>query len=70
MNNRHGQTQAARLSQWVIEVKAKLAALQPESLGKVGVLMGGFSGEREISLQSGSGAVSYTHLTLPTKRIV
>jgi D-alanine-D-alanine ligase len=57
MNNRHGQTQAARLSQWVLEVKAKLAALQPESLGKVGVLMGGFSGEREISLQSGSGVL-------------
>ena len=51
--------------------------------GTIGVLMGGYSSEREISLRSGQAVadalsqeghrvlpVSYTHLTLPTKRIV
>jgi D-alanine-D-alanine ligase len=57
MNNINGQSPAAQLSKWVSEVKAQLEKLQPESLGKVGVLMGGFSGEREISIQSGSGVL-------------
>ncbi len=32
-------------------------AVNPASLGKVAVLMGGFSAEREISLMSGSGVL-------------
>ena len=57
MNNINKLSPAAQLSQWVSKVKAQLANLQPESLGKVGVLMGGFSGEREISIQSGTGVL-------------
>jgi len=81
MNNRQGPTQAAQLIKWVSEVKAQLENLQPESLGKVGVLMGGFSGEREISIQSGTGvlralldsgvnAVSFDPLQEPIETIV
>lgn len=42
---------------WGKQVMAELAQLDPKSLGKVGVLMGGRSGEREISLLSGQGVM-------------
>ena len=37
---------------------------------KVAMMFGGKSVEHEVSIISGIQAVSYTHLTLPTKRTV
>ena len=45
------------LSLWGDRVKSHLAHLDIKSLGRVGVLLGGRSGEREISLMSGSGVL-------------
>lgn len=45
------------LSSWGDRVKSTLADLNVESLGRVGVLLGGKSGEREISLMSGGGVL-------------
>jgi D-alanine-D-alanine ligase len=45
------------LSLWGDRVKARLANLDVKSLGRVGVLLGGRSGEREISLMSGNGVL-------------
>ncbi len=42
---------------WGERVKQDLAKLDVKSLGKVGVLLGGRSGEREISLMSGGGVL-------------
>lgn len=43
------------LGLWGDRVKSRLASLDVKSLGRVGVLLGGRSGEREISLMSGNG---------------
>jgi D-alanine-D-alanine ligase len=43
------------LSPWGDRVKSQLSKLDVKSLGRVGVLLGGRSGEREISLMSGNG---------------
>ncbi|QWD60291.1 D-alanine--D-alanine ligase [Polynucleobacter sp. MWH-UH35A] len=45
------------LSTWGDRVKASLSSLDLKSLGRVGVLLGGKSGEREISLMSGNGVL-------------
>jgi D-alanine-D-alanine ligase len=45
------------LSLWGERVKSRLASLDVQSLGRVGVLLGGRSGEREISLMSGNGVL-------------
>jgi D-alanine-D-alanine ligase len=45
------------LALWGDRVKAQLANLNVQSLGRVGVLLGGRSGEREISLMSGNGVL-------------
>jgi D-alanine-D-alanine ligase len=45
------------LGLWGDRVKAQLANLNVQSLGRVGVLLGGRSGEREISLMSGNGVL-------------
>ncbi|MCF8165508.1 MAG: D-alanine--D-alanine ligase [Rhodoferax sp.] len=42
---------------WGERVKSDLAHLDVKSLGRVGVLLGGRSGEREISLMSGNGVL-------------
>jgi D-alanine-D-alanine ligase len=42
---------------WGERVKEDLAKLDIQSLGRVGVLLGGRSGEREISLMSGNGVL-------------
>jgi D-alanine-D-alanine ligase len=42
---------------WSDQVREDLAFSKPASLGKVGVLLGGKSGEREISLMSGNGVL-------------
>ena len=42
---------------WGERVKQDLASLDVKSLGRVGVLLGGRSSEREISLMSGSGVL-------------
>jgi len=42
---------------WGERVKRDLLSLDVKSLGRVGVLLGGRSGEREISLMSGSGVL-------------
>jgi D-alanine-D-alanine ligase len=47
----------ANLSSWGDRVKASLAGLDLNSFGRVGVLLGGKSGEREISLMSGNGVL-------------
>jgi len=47
-----------RTMPWGERVKVDLAKLKPSDLGKVGVLLGGKSGEREISLLSGNGVLS------------
>ncbi len=44
-------------SAWGKRVARDLSSLNPQSLGKVGVLLGGRSGEREISLLSGNGVL-------------
>lgn len=45
------------LLSWGERVKQALANLDVKSLGRVGVLLGGRSGEREISLMSGNGVL-------------
>ena len=45
------------LMSWGERVKQDLASLDVKSLGRVGVLLGGRSSEREISLMSGSGVL-------------
>ena len=45
------------MASWGERVKTDLAKLNIQALGRVGVLMGGRSGEREISLMSGSGVL-------------
>ena len=45
------------MTSWGERVKTDLAKLDIQALGRVGVLMGGRSGEREISLISGSGVL-------------
>lgn len=45
------------MSAWGQRVKSDLASLDVKSLGRVGVLLGGRSGEREISLMSGNGVL-------------
>ena len=47
----------ANLSSWGDRVKSSLASLDFKPLGRVGVLLGGKSGEREISLMSGNGVL-------------
>lgn len=42
---------------WGQRVQEQLSALDLKSLGRVGVLLGGRSGEREISLMSGNGVL-------------
>jgi D-alanine-D-alanine ligase len=42
---------------WGERVKADLMSLDIQALGRVGVLLGGRSGEREISLMSGNGVL-------------
>ena len=45
------------LGLWGDRVKTQIAKLDVTSLGRVGVLLGGRSGEREISLMSGNGVL-------------
>ena len=45
------------LGMWGDLVKSHLSKLDVKSLGRVGVLLGGRSGEREISLMSGNGVL-------------
>jgi D-alanine-D-alanine ligase len=45
------------MSSWGERVKHDLANLDVKLLGRVGVLLGGRSGEREISLMSGGGVL-------------
>ena len=45
------------LGMWGDRVKSELSKLDVKSLGRVGVLLGGRSGEREISLMSGNGVL-------------
>ena len=45
------------MTSWGERVKTDLAKLDIQALGRVGVLMGGRSGEREISLMSGIGVL-------------
>lgn len=47
-----------RTMPWGERVKTDLAGLKPSDLGRVGVLLGGKSAEREISLLSGNGVLS------------
>ena len=47
----------ANLSSWGDRVRASLASMDVKSFGRVGVLLGGKSGEREISLMSGNGVL-------------
>ncbi|MEY2623217.1 MAG: hypothetical protein RLZZ101_452, partial [Pseudomonadota bacterium] len=47
-----------RISSWGQEVVLQLAQLDPKQFGRVGVLMGGRSAEREISLLSGQGVLN------------
>ena len=49
--------QSQALMSWGERVKQELASLDVKSLGRVGVLLGGRSGEREISLMSGGGVL-------------
>ncbi len=49
--------QNQQLLSWGERVKQDLASLDVKSLGRVGVLLGGRSGEREISLMSGNGVL-------------
>ena len=49
--------QIEQILSWGERVKQDLAKLDVKSLGKVGVLLGGRSGEREISLMSGGGVL-------------
>jgi len=45
------------LGTWSDRVRSQLSKLDVKSLGRVGVLLGGRSGEREISLMSGNGVL-------------
>ncbi|HAT38910.1 D-alanine--D-alanine ligase [Polynucleobacter necessarius] len=45
------------MNSWGDRVKSSLAGLDIQSLGRVGVLLGGKFGEREISLMSGNGVL-------------
>jgi D-alanine-D-alanine ligase len=45
------------LSSWGERVLSSLSSLEPKSFGRVGVLLGGKSGEREISFMSGNGVL-------------
>jgi D-alanine-D-alanine ligase len=45
------------INSWCAEVQKDLAQVDIAALGKVGVLLGGKSGEREISLMSGKGVL-------------
>ena len=45
------------LTLWGDRVKVRLANLDVKTFGRVGVLLGGRSGEREISLMSGNGVL-------------
>jgi len=45
------------LGSWGDRVNSQLSKLDVKSLGRVGVLLGGRSGEREISLMSGNGVL-------------
>ena len=45
------------LGMWGDRVKSQLSKLDVKALGRVGVLLGGRSGEREISLMSGNGVL-------------
>ena len=45
------------LGMWGDRVKSQLSELDVKSFGRVGVLLGGRSGEREISLMSGNGVL-------------
>jgi len=45
------------LQQWVKEVDDLSMSFKPSTYGRVGVLYGGRSGEREVSLQSGQGVL-------------
>ena len=45
------------LGMWGDRVKSQLSTLDVQSFGRVGVLLGGRSGEREISLMSGNGVL-------------
>ena len=45
------------MSNWGERVQSDLAQVDVSKLGKVGVLLGGKSGEREISLMSGKGVL-------------
>lgn len=49
--------QDTQMHSWGERVKSELARLDVKSLGRVGVLLGGRSGEREISLMSGNGVL-------------
>jgi D-alanine-D-alanine ligase len=49
--------QNQKILSWGERVKQELAYLDVKSLGRVGVLLGGRSGEREISLMSGNGVL-------------
>jgi D-alanine-D-alanine ligase len=49
--------QNMHMHSWGERVKSDLAHLDVKSLGRVGVLLGGRSGEREISLMSGNGVL-------------
>ena len=49
--------QNIQMHSWGERVKSDLAHLDVKSLGRVGVLLGGRSGEREISLMSGNGVL-------------
>ena len=46
-----------RFDHWGERVKLRLANLDVKAFGRVGVLLGGRSGEREISLMSGNGVL-------------
>lgn len=50
--------QQEQMMPWGERVKQDLAQLDVSKLGKVGVLLGGRSGEREISLMSGGGVLA------------
>jgi D-alanine-D-alanine ligase len=45
------------LQKWVDQVEQIYSQIKPAQYGRVGVLLGGRSGEREISLQSGKGVL-------------
>lgn len=48
---------SGKLQDWGTRVHQALANIKPSDFGRVGVLLGGKSGEREISLMSGQGVL-------------